>query len=99
MAVQSNNKSKRICPNGHKYYKTSDCPVCPQCEQERTPATDFLALLPAPARRALENNSISSVQDLANYSKKELLSLHGVGPSSIPKLEEALTNKGLSFKK
>ena len=27
--------SKRVCPNGHTYYKSSDCPVCPICENEK----------------------------------------------------------------
>ena len=34
--------SLRVCNNGHEYYKSSDCPVCPTCEQERKPTMDFL---------------------------------------------------------
>jgi hypothetical protein len=44
----------RICPNGHHYVKSSDCPVCPFCEADRKPKKGFLSLLSAPARRALE---------------------------------------------
>jgi len=89
-------KNKRTCPKGHTYYKTSDCPVC---EEECKPATGFLAELSAPARRALENKGITTVQQLAAFSKKEMLALHGMGPASIPKLIDALNKAGLSFKK
>ena len=89
----------KICDKGHKYYKSSDCPTCPICEKERKPEHGFLSLLSAPARRALENNGVTSLQGLSTYSEKEILNLHGMGPSSIPKLRLALKEKGLSFKK
>jgi len=60
---------------------------------------DFLSLLGAPARRALENNGIKTLQQLSKFSEKEILKLHGMGPSSIPKLRIALNSEGLSFKK
>ncbi|HNP21901.1 MAG TPA: RNA polymerase alpha subunit C-terminal domain-containing protein [Panacibacter sp.] len=92
-------KQLRTCSKGHQYYKSSDCPVCPVCEQERKPADGLLSLLGAPARRALENKGIGNVAQLAAYTEKEILSLHGIGPSSIPKLREALKAAGLDFKK
>lgn len=92
-------KNKRTCLKGHTYYKTSDCRVCPVCEQERKPVTGFLSELSAPARRALENKGITTVQQLSACTKKEILSLHGMGPASIPKLTNALSKAGLSFKK
>ncbi|WP_342431609.1 RNA polymerase alpha subunit C-terminal domain-containing protein [Neobacillus sp. FSL H8-0543] len=91
-------KSLRTCSKGHKYYKSSDCPTCPKCEQERIPENDFLTQLSAPARRALENNGITSVQQLSNYSEKEILTFHGMGPASLPKLRTALQKNGLTFK-
>ena len=96
MVSISNNK--RTCKNGHHYYKTSDCPVCPICEKERKPENGLLSSLSAPARRALENKGITTVLDLSQYSESEILSLHGIGPSSIPKLIAALEEKGLTFK-
>ena len=36
---------------------------------------------------------------LASHSEKEILNLHGMGPSSIPKLKAVLKQAGLSFKK
>lgn len=73
-------KSLRTCDKGHKYYKSSDCPTCPICEQERKPESGFLSLLSAPARRALEHNGITSLQQLSNYSEKEILQFTGWDP-------------------
>ena len=92
-------KNSRTCNKGHKYYKSSDCPTCPICEQERKPDNGFFSLLSAPARRALENNNINSLQKLSAFSEKEILQLHGMGPASLPKLRSALNEIGLSFKK
>jgi DNA-directed RNA polymerase alpha subunit len=91
-------KELRICDKGHKYYKSSDCPTCPTCEQERKPESGFLSLLSAPARRALEHNGIQSLQQLSTYSEKEILKFHGMGPASLPKLRAALQEEGLVFK-
>jgi predicted RecB family nuclease len=92
-------KNLRICRNGHQYYKTSDCPTCPVCEKENKPESGFLSLIAAPARRALEREGISTLQKLAGYTEKEILQLHGMGPSTLPKLRTALKANGLSFKK
>jgi DNA-directed RNA polymerase alpha subunit len=91
-------KNFRTCNKGHKYYKSSDCPICPTCEQERKPDNGFLSLLSAPARRALENNEITSLQKLSTFSEKEILQFHGMGPASLPKLRSALEEIGLSFR-
>jgi predicted RecB family nuclease len=91
-------KTLKTCKNGHSFYKSSDCPVCPACEAARKPKDDFLSLLGAPARRALENNGISSLEQLAAYSEKEILNFHGIGKSKIPKLKQLLTDKKLSFR-
>lgn len=88
----------RICENGHQFYKSSDCPTCPQCEQERKPDTGFLSLLAAPARRALENNGITTLKQLSEFTEKEILQFHGMGKSSIPKLKQALKEGQLAFK-
>jgi DNA-directed RNA polymerase alpha subunit len=96
--LTTSQKNIRTCNKGHKYYKSSDCPTCPICEQERKPANGFLSLLSAPARRALENNGITSLQELSKCSEKEILQLHGMGPASLPKLRTALKENGLSFR-
>ncbi|MDQ0657796.1 DNA-directed RNA polymerase alpha subunit [Paenibacillus sp. W2I17] len=56
-------------------------------------------MLSAPARRALENEGITTLLQLAEYTEKEILKLHGIGPSAMPKLRNALEEEGLSFKK
>jgi DNA-directed RNA polymerase alpha subunit len=92
-------KNLRTCEKGHPYYKSSDCPTCPICEQEKKPATGFLSTLSAPARRALENAGITTLDQLAAYSEKDILKFHGMGPASLPTLREALKAVGLSFRK
>lgn len=86
----------RICPNGHRYMKTSDCPTCPKCEAGRTKA-DWMAGLSAPARRALEVAGFTTPQRLARKTEAEVLALHGVGPSALPVLRKALEEAGTSF--
>ena len=88
----------KTCKNGHQFYKSSDCPTCPVCEAERKPQDGFLSLIGAPARRALERENIKTLEDLAKWTEKEILSLHGMGPSSIPKLKKALKDNKLSFR-
>jgi hypothetical protein len=99
MAKATSIKDRRVCSNGHIYYKSSDCPVCPVCEKEKNVGKGFLSTLGAPARRALENAGIKTIKQLSKMSEAEILKLHGMGPGSIPKLRLALKSEGLSFKK
>ena len=89
---------QKVCVNGHKFYKSSDCPVCPICSAEEKPENGFLSIIGAPARRALERENITTLIKLSEYSEKEILQLHGVGPSTIPKLKNELESNGYSFK-
>ncbi len=68
------------------------------CEAERKPVDGFLSLIAAPARRALERENIRTLEELAMWTEKEIVSLHGMGPSTIPKLKKALEDRGLAFK-
>ncbi|MFO0357929.1 MAG: hypothetical protein ACK50A_13330 [Sphingobacteriaceae bacterium] len=92
-------KTAYTCKNGHTYYKSSNCKVCPICEKTVVSDLAILNSLAAPARIALESINIYSLKQLSKYSEKEILNLHGVGPSTIPKLKKALIEAGLSFKK
>lgn len=65
---------------------------------QATATTGFLTTLSAPAVRALQGKGITSEKKLARYTEKEILSLHGLGPGSLPKLKTALKKAGLSFK-
>ena len=91
-------KTLRICKNGHRYFKSSDCPTCPKCEEMRKPESGFLSLLPAPAKQALENKGITTLQQLFAYSEQEIFRLHGMGKTSLPKLRLKLKTQGLTFK-
>jgi hypothetical protein len=78
--------ARRVCPKGHVYFKSSDCPTCPKCEAAKTPAAPFMDGLSAPARRALEAAGITTPARLARTPESELLQLHGLGKASLPKL-------------
>ncbi len=98
-----NNKNKeavKVCSRGHKFYKSSNCPVCPICwsgyYREKNKA-DFPDKLASPALRALLNAKVLNLNQLSGYKKKEVSEFHGLGPSSIPLLRESLKKKGLEF--
>jgi predicted RecB family nuclease len=82
-------KSTRMCENGHRYSKSSDCPTCPVCESNRKPADGILSRLAAPARRALERLGIQRVEQLAAFKEEEIRNLHGIGPNAMTTLSEA----------
>ena len=58
----------------------------------------FLATLAAPARRALEREGITTARKLSQWTERDIRQLHGMGPSTIPKLRAALKQAGLKFK-
>jgi hypothetical protein len=91
--------TRKVCAKGHVFYKSSDCPTCPQCETARAPKEGFLTKLGAPARRALEHHGITTPAKLARKSEQELLGLHGLGPASLPTLRAVLAAEGLAFRK
>lgn len=90
-------KSRRVCPRGHVYFKSSDCPTCPKCETARAPADGFLARLAAPARRALEGAGLTTLAKIARKTEEEILALHGMGPNAVAKLRESLAAAGLKW--
>ncbi|RID82428.1 hypothetical protein D1953_18305 [Peribacillus asahii] len=91
-------KSLRVCEKGHKYYKSSDCPSCPTCDKENKPESGFLSKLSSPAKNALVNKGIATLQKLSKYTEKEILKIHGIGPASLPIMRTSLEEEGLSFK-
>ena len=50
------------------------------------------------AAREVSLHGITSLQQVADQSKRELLAIHGVGPKAIAVLGEALAAKGLDYK-
>jgi len=99
-AIKKVSKSiAKICPNGHAFTKTSDCPTCPICEAAKKPNIGLLSLVSAPARRALESISVSTFKQLSTFTESEIKNLHGMGPSAIKTLKQALKEQGFTFKK
>jgi DNA-directed RNA polymerase alpha subunit len=62
-------------------------------------APDFLSRFYAPARRALENAGITTVNELARHTQAEVMGLHGMGKASLPALLQALKDAGKTFSK
>jgi hypothetical protein len=58
---------------------------------------DFPAGLAAPARRALAAAGYTRLEQLTAVSEAELSRLHGMGPSAVARLRDALRAHGLSF--
>lgn len=69
-----------------------------------TPTPDFRPVGDLPdeigktAARELSLNGITSLRQVADHSRKELLAIHGVGPKAVAILGEALAARGLEFK-
>lgn len=63
-----------------------------------TATNDPFAGIAAPAKRALASKGITNIKKLASFTEKEIAELHGMGPSTIPKLKKALTEAKLKFK-
>ena len=74
------------------------------CQSEKIAAFDYSRLsdcfrtLGKPAQRALLNNGILTPADLASWRRADVADLHGIGPSSFPKLEAVLAAEGLGFR-
>src|SRR5689334_15795406 len=95
-------KTWRTCSRGHRFQKSSDCPVCPICWSgyyRKRLKTDFPDSLAAPALRALLNAKITKLSQVAKQTEAKLSELHGMGPKAIGQLKLALRANGLSFAK
>lgn len=94
-----NKEYEKICPNGHTYYHSTDWPACPTCwriHQAENKDLEF-GTLSAPAQRALDTAGIKTLMDLTKWTKKDILKLHGMGPASIPKMQELLKKIDADF--
>jgi predicted flap endonuclease-1-like 5' DNA nuclease len=47
-----------------------------------------------PARRALDGLGVTTLDQVARMSERELLAVHGVGPKAVRILSEALADRG-----
>ena len=84
---------QKTCAKGHTFEKTSDCPTCERDRMSRS----AIPKIGAPATRALENAGVHGLEDLTNWSERDLLALHGMGPRAIGILRERLAEEGLAF--
>lgn len=66
-------------------------------EYEKKHPTGPFALLSKPAQRALLSARIKTVKDLSKRTQKEVMSLHGMGPKSLPRLRALLKKEKCSF--
>jgi uncharacterized protein YdhG (YjbR/CyaY superfamily) len=64
----------------------------------KTSQESIFSALSRPAQGALANKGIKSAKQLSRLSEKEILSIHGIGPASIPALRKILNKNHLSFK-
>ena len=89
----------KICKNGHRFEKTSDCPVCPVCSSEemKNKFGEEFPFIGASAFRDLDSRGIASLSDLTKVTEKELLALHGFGPKALRLLRERLKENNLDF--
>jgi uncharacterized damage-inducible protein DinB len=58
-----------------------------------------LEQLAAPARRALASIGVARLKDIATHTEEQIASLHGIGPKAIAQLKDALSERGLSFRR
>lgn len=50
-----------------------------------------------PARRALKELGYTHLEQLTEWTEKDLLAIHGVGPKAVRIIREALHEQNLSF--
>jgi predicted flap endonuclease-1-like 5' DNA nuclease len=63
---------------------------------DKLPLGDF-PKVSQPALRALAGAGITRLEQLTKLSEAEIANLHGMGPTGVKALREALTARGLSF--
>lgn len=95
-------KTWKTCSRGHRFQKSSDCPVCPICWSgyyRKKAQSDFPEKMSAPALRALLNAKITKLSQLAKYTEAEIADLHGMGPKALGMLKESMKKAKMSFLK
>ncbi len=65
--------------------------------KNNTQKSNFPMGLAKPALRALANNGLWKLEQVAKLSEMELKELHGIGPNAVKQLRLALEAKGLTF--
>ncbi|MDF2589943.1 MAG: hypothetical protein K0S41_3784 [Anaerocolumna sp.] len=63
------------------------------------PIDILLKKLAKPAQRAIENEGITTLEQLSEYKEKEFSNLHGIGKNAMNIAIQTLSEYGLSFRK
>lgn len=63
-----------------------------------TAETEFPASVGKVAPRSLAAEGITTYEQLAEHTERDLLGIHGVGPKAIRVLREELESRGLRFR-
>ncbi|MDA0814992.1 MAG: DNA-binding protein [Chloroflexi bacterium] len=51
-----------------------------------------------PAQGALEEVGVHTLEDLAHWTERDVLALHGMGPKALRILREAMAERDLAFR-
>lgn len=57
----------------------------------------LLKKLAKPAQRAIQNEGITTIEEISNYSEKEVFELHGIGENAMNIIKQTLNENGLTF--
>lgn len=57
----------------------------------------LLQKLAKPAQRAIQNEGITTIEQLSKYSEKEFSELHGIGKNALSIIKQILKENGLTF--
>ena len=66
-------------------------------KKEKPRSIDVLELSSG-IKTILKKNNILNLKDFSNLSGKDILNLHSIGPSSLIKIEKALSEEGIFLK-
>jgi DNA-directed RNA polymerase alpha subunit len=57
----------------------------------------LLQKLAKPAQRAIQNEGITSIEQLSKYSEREFSELHGIGKNAMDIIKQIMHENGFSF--
>jgi DNA-directed RNA polymerase alpha subunit len=57
----------------------------------------LLQKLAKPAQRAIQNEGITTIEQLSKYSEKEFSELHGIGKNAINVIKRTMDENGITF--
>jgi hypothetical protein len=57
----------------------------------------LLQKLAKPAQRAIQNEGLTTIEQLSKYSEKEFSELHGIGKSAINIIKRTMDENGITF--